>query len=316
MHPLSDPAKNFFPTRVFAAVSCMSGTLSFLHFQPLLANVDPKAISIFGEESFLAFLTNSLLVAGIVLGGILWFSRKATTNMQLVPHPAQNFFEAVVEFFFGKVEELVGKKIAPRVFPFLATLFIFILVANWFGLLPGVGTIGWGDNQGYHVLKEVHTPLLRPATADLNLTLGMALVVFFVWGYFTITEAGIFGFIKHTFGPKGGLTGFMGLLMIVIFFFVGIIEVISILLRNLTLSMRLYGNVFAGENVLHTMSSMLDKAHPAVAFLGNVLLPLPFYFMELLVGILQAMVFTLLTAVYIKLSTDHGDEHHEGEAHH
>jgi F-type H+-transporting ATPase subunit a len=101
--------------------------------------------------------------------------------------------------------------------------------------------------------------------------------------------------------------------MIVIFFMVGLIEVFSILLRNLTLPMRLYGNIYAGENVLHTMSVMLNGMHPALSFAGKVLLPLPFYFMELLVGILQAMVFTLLTSVYIKLSTEH-DEH--GEEHH
>jgi F-type H+-transporting ATPase subunit a len=302
----------------------MSGTLSFLHLQPVLAAVDPSALPLV-NQSFLAFLTNSLLVAGIVLLIILWASRKATKNMQLVPRQShsflealssQNFFEAVVEFFYERIEAIVGPKMAPKSFPLLATLFIFILIANWFGLIPGVGTIGWGESQGFGVLKEVHRPLLRPATADLNLTLGMALVVFGVWGYLTIKETGIIGFLKHTFGPKGGLTGLMGLLMVVIFFLVGIIEVVSILLRNLTLSMRLYGNVFAGENVLHTMSGMLDHAPAAIAFAGNVLLPLPFYFMELLVGILQAMVFTLLTAVYIKLSTDHGDEHHEGDAHH
>jgi F-type H+-transporting ATPase subunit a len=302
----------------------MSGTLSFLSLQPVFAAVDPSALPIV-DQSFLAFLTNSLFVGGIVVLLILWASRKATKKMELVPRQvhsfpgalaSQNFFEAVVEFFYERIEGIVGPKMARKTFPFLATLFIFILVANWFGLLPGVGTIGWGEGQGFFVVKEVHVPLLRPATADLNLTLGMALVVFGVWIYLTVKEAGVIGFLKHTFGAKGGLTGFMGLIMILIFFFVGIIEVISILLRNLTLSMRLYGNVYAGENVLHTMSSMLDKQGPIIAFLGSVLLPLPFYFMELLVGILQAMVFTLLTAVYIKLSTDHGDEHPEGEAHH
>jgi F-type H+-transporting ATPase subunit a len=294
----------------------MSGTLSFLHFQPLLAAVDPQAAALFGKDNFLSFVTNSLFVAGIVVGLILWVSRKATSNMQLVPHPAQNFFETVVEFFYVRVQELVGPKIAPKCFPLLATLFIFILVSNWFGLVPGVGTIGWGESQGFGQLKHVNVPLLRPATADLNLTLGMALVVFAVWGYITISEVGLFGFLKHTFGPKGGLKGIMGFIMIIIFFFVGIIEVISILLRNITLPMRLYGNIYAGENVLHTMGSMLDDKGPVVALVGGILLQLPFYFMELLVGILQARVFTLLTAVYIKLSTDHGDEHHGEEAHH
>ena len=146
------------------------------------------------------------------------------------------------------------------------------------------------------------------------MTLGMALVVFAVWVWLTMREVGVWGFLKHTFGPKGGLKGVMGAVMVVIFLFVGVIEVLSILLRNVTLPMRLYGNIYAGENVLHTMSTMLDDKGPVVSFLGSVLLPLPFYFMELLVGALQAMVFTLLTAVYIKLSTTHDDEH--AEAHH
>ena len=143
----------------------------------------------------------------------------------------------------------------------------------------------------------------------------MTLVVFVFWIYITLREVGVWGFLSHTFGPKGGLTGIMGLVMAVIFFMVGLIEVFSILLRNLTLPMRLYGNIYAGENVLHTMSGMLADKGSVVSFLGSVMLPLPFYFMELLVGILQAMVFTLLTAVYIKLSTEHGDGHGE-EAHH
>ena len=282
---------------------------------PLLAEVNSKALTLLGgEEGFFSFLTNSCLVAAIVLGVIFWFSRKATANMKLVPHPAQNFFESIVEFFYGKLQDIVGPKVAPRAFPLLATLFIFILVSNWFGLIPGVGTIGWGEGHGFGVLKEVETPLFRPPTADLNMTLGLALIVFAMWIYLTLRETGVWGFFKHTFGPKGGLKGIMGVAMAVIFFLVGIIEVFSILLRNVTLPMRLYGNIYAGENVLHTMSTMLDGSGPVASFLGSVLLPLPFYFMELLVGILQAMVFTLLTAVYIKLSTDHGDEH--GEAHH
>lgn len=276
--------------------------------------VHSAASPLFDDVSFLSFLTNSCLVAAIVLGLILWAARKATTNMQLVPHPAQNFFELVIEFFYNQIEGIVGPKVAPRAFPLLTTLFIFILVSNWFGLVPGVGTIGWGEGSGFGVLRSVETTLFRPATADLNMTLGLALVVFAFWIYITVREVGVWGFLKHTFGPKGGLKGLMGLVMIVIFFFVGIIEVVSILLRNLTLPMRLYGNVYAGESVLHTMSSMLDSSGPVVSFIGSVLLPLPFYFMEMLVGILQAMVFTLLTAVYIKLSTAHDEEH--GEAHH
>ncbi len=276
---------------------------------PMLANVSPEAEAVIGP------ITNSIFVALIVLGIILWVSNKATVGMTLVPHKWQNFFESIIEGLYGQVEGIVGKKVAPDAFPLLATLFIYILVSNWFGLLPGVGTIGYGETAGFPgVVTEVHTALLRPVAADLNATLGITLVVFGFWIVLTLRHAGLGHFLSHTFGAKGGLKGFMGIVMMVIFFMVGLVEVFSILLRNLTLPMRLYGNVFAGEQVLHTMSGMLDGQPAIIAFLGKILLPLPFYFMELLVGILQAMVFTLLTAVYIKLSTAHDEEH--GEAHH
>jgi F-type H+-transporting ATPase subunit a len=249
-----------------------------------------------------------LLVAGVVVGLILWFATKATKNMTLIPHKAQNFFELVVEFLYGQVESIVGAKIAPRVFPLLATIFIYILVSNWFGLLPGVGTIGWGEGTGFMSVKEVHDPLLRAPTADLNMTFGLSVSMFLVWLYITIKEVGVWGFIVHTFGAKGGLKGIMGAMVALVFLFVGVIEVFSIIFRPVTLSFRLFGNVLAGENVLHTMSGM-------GGFIGSVLAPFPFYFMELLVGLLQAIVFTLLSAVYIQLSTTHDDHGHE-EAHH
>lgn len=264
--------------------------------------VSPEALEL------VPFITNSILVGLIVLAIMFWFVKGATKNMTLVPHGKQNFAEAIIEFLYNQIETLVGKKVAPTAFPLLATLFLFILVSNWFGLLPGVGTIGWGEGTGSLSLTEVETPLFRPVTADLNATLGMTLIVFATWIYLTVRETGVWGFLVHTFGPKGGLKGAMGVVMIFIFFAVGLIEVFSILLRNLTLPMRLYGNIYAGENVLHTMSAMAGNS-----ILLKVLFQLPFYFMELLVGALQAMVFTLLTAVYIKLSTEH-DEH--AEEHH
>jgi F-type H+-transporting ATPase subunit a len=276
-------------------------------FSPLLA-VHSYASEFFKGGSTLSFVTNSVLVALVVLGIVLWFSRKATTGMTLIPHKAQNFFEFVVEFLYGQVEGIVGKKLAPRTFPLLATIFIYILVSNWFGLLPGIGTIGWGEGTGFLSVKEVHDPLLRPPTADLNMTFGLSISMFLVWIYITIREVGVWGFIVHTFGPKGGLKGLMGVVVALVFLFVGVIEVFSILFRPITLSFRLFGNVLAGENVLHTMSGM-------GGFIGSILAPFPFYFMELLVGILQAIVFTLLCAVYIQLSTTHDDHGHE-EAHH
>ena len=278
-------------------------------FSPVLANVSSKAAELFAKDGVMGFITNSTLVALCVLGIVLWFARKATKNMSLIPHKAQNFFEFVVEFLYGQVEGIVGAKIAPRVFPLLATIFIYILVSNWFGLLPGIGTIGWGEGTGFMSVKEIHDPLLRPPTADLNMTFGLSVSMFLVWLYVTIKEVGVIGFLKHTFGAKGGLKGLMGAMVALVFLFVGVIEVFSIVFRPVTLSFRLFGNVLAGENVLHTMSGM-------GGFIGSVLAPFPFYFMELLVGLLQAIVFTLLSAVYIQLSTTHDDDHGHEEAHH
>ena len=293
----------------------MTGLLPTTIF-PLLAEVSPKALPLF-ESSFLSFLTNSCFVAVIVLGIILGLTKKATTNMKLVPHRAQNAFEFVIEFLYGWVEMIVGKKVAPKAFPLLATLFIFILVANWFGLIPGVGTIGFGEStKGYHLLDEVDTPLFRPATADIHTTLGMALAFMVVWLVITLREVGIVHFLQHLFAPKGKFNNpIMYLLMVVIFFGVGIIEVISILIRPVSLSLRLYGNIFAGENLLHKMMTMLNGFGDVVGWIGRIVLPIPFYFMELLVGVVQAVVFTLLCAVYVMLSTAHDEEHGEEHAH-
>ena len=260
---------------------------------------------------FFGWLTNSVFVAAVVTLLLLWAARKATRQLRPVPSGFQNFFEFVIEFLYSQVEQIVGPKVAPKCFPLLATLFLFIVISNWFGLVPGVGTIGFGHLKGPLTLdtSQHYTPLLRPATADLNMTLGMAAVFMITWAWITYREVGVIGFIKHTFGPKGGLTGILAALLVPIFLFVGVIELISIAFRPVSLSMRLFGNIYAGESLLHTMGSMLDNAHPVIAFLGSVLLPLPFYFMELLVGVLQAMVFALLCAVYIQLSTSHEEDH-------
>lgn len=295
--------------------------MSFLTLPPsfatpvLASGVHSYASELFKDVSFLGFLTNSVVVALVVLGIVLWFSRKATRNMTLVPHKAQNFLEFVIEFLYGQVVGIVGEKQAKRAFPLLGTIFIYILVSNWFGLFPGVGTIGWGEGTGLLSIKAAESPLLRPPTADLNATIGLAVSAFLVWIVLTLREVGIWGFIVHTFGPKGGLKGLMGIAVAIVFFFVGIIELVSIIIRPVTLSIRLFGNIFAGENVLHTMSDLMASQGPVLSFLGSVALPLPFYFMELLVGLLQAIVFTLLCAVYIQLSTTHDDHGHEEDHH-
>jgi F-type H+-transporting ATPase subunit a len=292
----------------------MALPLTSLPFSPVLA-VSAKASEMFGAD-VLSFITNSVIVGLCVLGIVFYFSKKATTNMTLVPHKAQNFFEFVIEFLYGRIEGIVGHKQVKLAFPLLGTLFIYILVSNWFGLIPGVGTLGFGDATGPFSVSEVHDPLLRPPTADLNATLALAVSAFLVWLFLTIKEVGVWGFIVHTFGPKGGLKGIMGMVVGAVFLFVGVIEIVSIVLRPMTLSVRLYGNIFAGESVLHTLGGLLDKAGMPWSFIGAVLFPFPFYFMELLVGLLQAIVFTLLCSVYIQLSTTHDDHGHEEGDHH
>jgi F-type H+-transporting ATPase subunit a len=155
-------------------------------------------------------------------------------------------------------------------------------------------------------------PLLRPTNADLNMTLGMAAVFMLCWVWWTLRETGPVEFLKHTFLPKGDVTGILKFFLIFIFFFVGLIELISIAFRLLSLSMRLFGNIFAGENLLHTMGGMGDKLPGPLADLSSILLPLPFYFLEILVGLIQALVFMLLCAVYIQLSTTHEEEGDHG----
>jgi F-type H+-transporting ATPase subunit a len=292
----------------------MALPLTSLPFSPVLA-VSAKASEMFGAD-VLSFITNSVIVGLCVLGIVFYFSKKATTNMTLVPHKAQNFFEFVIEFLYGRIEGIVGHKQVKLAFPLLGTLFIYILVSNWFGLIPGVGTLGFGDATGPFSVSEVHDPLLRPPTADLNATLALAVSAFLVWLFLTIKEVGVWGFIVHTFGAKGGLKGIMGMVVGAVFLFVGVIEIVSIVLRPMTLSVRLYGNIFAGESVLHTLGGLLDKAGMPWSFIGAVLFPFPFYFMELLVGLLQAIVFTLLCSVYIQLSTTHDDHGHEEGDHH
>ena len=287
----------------------------------LLAQIPLNAERLGAPENqgwFRMVFTNSLIVAAIVAVLVLVFARRATAKMELVPTRAsQNVFESLIEALYDMLEGIVGSHMVARAFPLLATLFLFILASNWFGLLPGVGTVGFGQGRGPLLsLSEMEAPLLRPANADLNLTLGMALVFMVFWAIWSYQELGVGGFLHHTFGPKGEMQGFMRYVLIPIFAFVGVIEVISIAFRPVSLSLRLFGNIYAGENLMHTMSDLGETMGlpTPVAFVMKVIVPIPFYFLELLVGVVQALVFTLLCAVYIKLTTSH-DEAHDKAAH-
>jgi F-type H+-transporting ATPase subunit a len=240
-------------------------------------------------------VTNSMVVSWVAAAGLIIFSRVATRDMKRVPGGAQNLLEWLVGGLYDFLERIIGAHLVKRTFWFFATIFLFILTANWVGLIPGAGTIGWGHRTPHGF--EVGQPLFRGANADLNLTLAMALVFFACWIVWALQEVGPVGFLKELFAPKGESTGPLKVLMIVVFFAAGFLEIISILFRPVSLSFRLYGNIFAGENMLETMSRMV----PGLGWL----LPIPFYFMELLVGLVQALVFMLLCAVFTLLMCQH-----------
>jgi F-type H+-transporting ATPase subunit a len=240
-------------------------------------------------------VTNSMVVTWGAAIALIIFARAATRNMKQVPDGAQNFLEWIVAGLYSFLEGVIGPHLVKRTFWFFATIFIFILSANWLSLVPGVGTIGWGHQtaSGFRIQE----PLLRGANADLNLTLAMALVFFACWIVWALQEVGTIGFLKELFAPKGESAGLLKALMVVVFFGVGCLEIISILFRPVSLSFRLYGNIFAGENMLETMATLA----PGLGWL----LPIPFYFLELLVGLVQALVFMLLTAVFTLLICQH-----------
>jgi F-type H+-transporting ATPase subunit a len=247
-------------------------------------------------------ITNSMLVTWIVAAGIIILAQTAMRNPKPIPGRRQNFWEWMVEGLYTFLENIIGRDLVTKGFWFFASIFIFILFVNWFGLIPGIGTIGWGhyDASGnFHVDR----PLLRGGNADLNLTTAMSAIFFVMWFVWAIQANGFGGFLKELFGPKGETTGVVKILMVVIFFAVGWLEVISIIFRPIALSFRLFGNIYAGESILEAMSTMIPWLSP--------ILPIPFYFLEVLVGFVQALVFMLLTAVFTMLIAEpkEGPEH-------
>ena len=247
-------------------------------------------------------ITNSMLVTWIVAASIIILAQTAMRNPKPIPDRRQNFWEWMVEGLYTFLENIIGRDLVQKGFWFYATIFIFILIVNWFGLIPGIGTIGWG-HYGPSGNFVVDRPLLRGGNADLNMTTAMSAVFFVMWFVWALQAQGVGGFLKHLFGPKGETSGIIKVLMIVIFFAVGWLEVISILFRPIALSFRLFGNIYAGESILEAMSTMVPWLSP--------ILPIPFYFLEVLVGFVQALVFMLLTAVFTMLIAEHqeGPEH-------
>lgn len=271
--------------------------VSFLFATTVFANegegVAPKASLIVPLGDGTWGLTSSMLtgwtMSALLVLLVLWLVGKP----KILPTKGQAVIESLIEALRDLFEPIVGKKAFPVAFPLLVTFFIFILFHNWMGLIPGVGTMGWGhDVEGKF---ELTRPLIRPFNSDFNGTIALALISFGAWLIIVLKLAGPKLILWDLFGNKAEKSetpAWLYPMLSLVFLVVGCIEVFSIMLRPFTLSVRLFGNVFGGENLLHGTGFFFV-----------------FYFMELLVGLIQALVFTLLTSVYIGLICNHGDDH-------
>jgi F-type H+-transporting ATPase subunit a len=215
----------------------------------------------------------------LVLLTILAITLKSKLTM--VPGMLQNIAELILEGALGLMDSVLGnRKTSEKYLPIVLTIFLFVLFSNWFGLVPGVGSVMIG-----HGVDAV--PLLRSPASDLNFTLALALIA--------VTMINVFG--AAAIGLKGRLSVFFNFSS-PLKFFVGILELISEFARIISFTFRLFGNVFAGEVLLAIM-----------ALLVPYLVPLPFMFLEIFVGFIQAFIFGMLTLVFVALAVTP----HEGE---
>lgn len=261
--------------------------------------VEPAATKLFEIPVLGLPVTNSIVTGWVVSLLILLGLRLLVKRPQLIPSRGQAVVESALGALRGLYEPIIGKKAFGASFPVLVCLFLYILLQNWSGLIPGVGSIGLGHEVDgkFHVTEA----FIRPANADWNGTIALAAVAMAAWFFISLRYAGPKHMLYDWFGNKADrseVAAYIYYPLSVIFFLVGFIEIVSICIRPFTLSVRLFGNVFGGENLLHSTGFVF-----------------PFYFLEILVGFVQALVFTLLLSVYIGLLCNHGDDEHEA-AHH
>lgn len=287
-------------------------------------------ISIAAEKVFEAYgfpITNSLMATGIASLLLILFAIMVGNNLKRKPGTAQLIAELIIgglHSFFGQMSGKHGEKF----FPLVTTIFLFVVTSNWLGLLPGVGSIGLYETEepheetvvaeavpaeeqaeetavtetvdqaeGEEATEEVHrkfVPILRGPTADLNNTIALGIVAFFAIQYYGFTTLGL-GHLKRYIDISNPIK-----------FFVGALEAVLDLSKIISFAFRLFGNIFAGEVLLAVM-----------AFLMPVLVPVPFFFLEVFVGLIQGLVFAMLTAVFISLAavSHGGEEHAVAEAH-
>jgi len=243
----------------------------------------PNAMASLGAETLVQLrgipITNSLVASVVVDAVILAVVFGVRRRLSLVPGRFQGVVESVMGFLSTTVDQVAGPR-AKQIFPWVAIFFIYIVFSNLIGLLPGFGSIGFQRGDEF-------VPLLRGSTADLNETLALAVVSVIATHAYAI----------RTIGLKSYLTRFFALSA---FFFVGLLELVQELTKFISFSFRLFGNISGGEMVLGAMSSLF-------AFI----VPVPFLALEILVAVIQAMIFSLLTMAFMTILS----EPHEGGGH-
>jgi len=237
-------------------------------------------ISLAAEHIAGTALTNAIItgLAGslLILALFLFLAR----NPKTLPTKKQNFVEWIVELLLNLATSITGdNQKALKFLPLVATFFIFIIINNWLGLLPGVGSIGFHE---VHNNKDVFVPLFRSTNADLNTTLALALVSVGATQYFGASHLHL-SYFKKFINFSSPIT-----------FFMGILEIISEIAKVISFSFRLFGNVFAGEVLLAVITGLAPFIAPA-----------PFYGLELFVGFIQALVFSMLSLVFFHVATQH-----------
>lgn len=227
-------------------------------------------------------VTNTLLTGWIVMGIFLVAARLLAGRIRTVPGGLQNIFEFAVERFLGMMESVFGsREKAERYLPIVATLFLFIVISNWLGILPGVGSVGIFERYDGEETRFV--PFFRSAASDLNLTIALALIAVAAVHLAGIRQLGFGAHFSKFFSFKNPIE-----------FFVGILELVSEFAKMVSFSMRLFGNIFAGEVLLII-----------TGFLAPYGAPIPFLGLEIFVGFVQALVFAMLTTVFISIAVAH-----------
>lgn len=222
---------------------------------------------------------NAIFTAWIVIAILVLFAYFSTRNMKTIPSGAQNLWELIVELWVGISEQTMGRRRGRRFMPLVATAFLFILFSNWFGTLP-IGYLTITNEHGEAI------PIFRSSDSDLNVTAAMAIIMILLAEAFELYSLGPLGYVKGLFLPNP-------------------LRWIEIFTRPLSLSFRLFGNIFAGEVLLATMLTVA----PYVMFI--------FIGLELFVGLIQALIFSMLSLVFLSIATVHLDaheDHAEGES--